>query len=91
MELWEHLKKRIKYIEISILLVTFFALLFGVICDYLVTRGVIFVIVQDISDLSLALLQIQAAVTTLTLSILALLSGNMLWSIEIVTARPNKI
>lgn len=43
----------------------------------LVEHGIIFHIVEDLNDVSLTLLQIQAAVTTLTLTIIDLLSGNV--------------
>lgn len=74
---WKDRRKRSITIEIIVIAIAIVILLIGCVCDVLVERGIIFHIVEDLNDVSLTLLQIQAAVTTLTLTIIALLSGNI--------------
>ncbi|WP_044936633.1 hypothetical protein [Pseudobutyrivibrio sp. LB2011] len=70
-------KRRKKVVIVESIIIVFVSILFvvGIVCDYLVSRGIVFHIVTDFNDISLVLLQIQATITTITLSIIALLSG----------------
>ena len=49
----------------------------GIIADIAVANGIVWHIIDDISSFSLTLLQIQASVGTLTIALVALISGNI--------------
>lgn len=74
---WVDNRKRIKCIEFSIIILAILSTFFGIICDFLVSKGNVIIRVAELSVFSLTLLQIQATITTLTLTIIALLSGNI--------------
>ena len=74
---WKEKRKRILLSEVGVIIAITIIILIGVVCDCLVKRGIVFHYVVDLNDASLTLLQIQAALTTLTLTIIALLSGNI--------------
>ena len=77
MDNWKQSQKRIKHLEVIAIAVAIVTLFFGGICDVLVRKGIIFIVVENIEGVSLTLLQIQGTITTLTLMIIALLSGNV--------------
>ncbi len=72
---WRERRKKILGCEMAVLLLAFIFTIIGVICDWKVQEGVVFHVVNDINGLSLVLLQIQATITIVTLTIIALLSG----------------
>ena len=74
---WDLYRKKIQYKEILVIIFAVLMAVSGVIFDFLVARGCIFLEVNDLNEVSLVLLQIQATITTLTLTIIALLSGNI--------------
>lgn len=74
---WEEYRKIIKSKEIAVIVFAVLTMIFGIICDCLVSRGYVFLEVDKLNEASLTLLQIQASITTLTLTIIALLSGNI--------------
>lgn len=74
---WDSYRKKIQYKEILVIIFAVLMAVSGVIFDLLVARGSIFLEVNDFNEVSLVLLQIQATITTLTLTIIALLSGNI--------------
>ena len=74
---WETHRKGIKKKEFIVIFSSFFIMFFGFVCDLLVLKGCNFFVVRDINNVSLVSLQIQATITTLTLTIIALLSGNI--------------
>lgn len=74
---WKDNVRNTKFKEEVIIAVLGIALLFGVISDYLVSTGCVLIEVIDITDVSLVFLQIQATVTTLIITIIALLSGSI--------------
>lgn len=74
---WNACKSKTKIVEISAIVIIIGIVMAGVVSDCLVSKGVVFVYVNDINNLSLTLLQIQAAITTLTITIVALLSGSI--------------
>ena len=49
----------------------------GVIADIKVANGFVFHYIEDINSFSLTLLQIQASIATLTIALVALISGNI--------------
>lgn len=51
--------------------------IFGIIFDVLVSKGIVFHEVDSLIDYSMVLLQIQASIGTLTIAIIALISGNI--------------
>lgn len=74
---WEVLQKKQKRYEIvcGVLLFIFFVL--GLIGDVLNHSGNAYIHVNDLNSVSLAILQIQATVATLTIAILSLLGGRI--------------
>lgn len=74
---WNAYKRKARTVEISAIIMIILIIVEGIISDCLVSKGVVFVYVNNINDLSLTLLQIQAAITTLTITIIALLSGSI--------------
>ena len=74
---WNTCKRKTRAVEISAIIMIISIIVEGIISDCLVSKGVVFVYVNNINGLSLTLLQIQAAITTLTITIIALLSGSI--------------
>lgn len=74
---WNDHRKRTKRNECLICFLIFVLVLIGSACDYLVGKGTAFHYVENLADFSLTILQIQATITTLTISIIALLSGSI--------------
>ena len=74
---WNACKRKARTVEISAIIMIISIIVEGIISDCLVSKGVVFVYVNNINGLSLTLLQIQAAITTLTITIIALLSGSI--------------
>ncbi len=72
---WIDYQESVKNNEIAVLAISAVLLFIGVLCELLVSNGVIFVEVDNLSGISLTLLQIQATILTLTITIIALLSG----------------
>lgn len=52
-------------------------IILGIIFDGLVSKGIVFYEVESLIDYSMVLLQIQASIGTLTIAIIALISGNI--------------
>lgn len=75
MDNWEHVQKKIEISEIAVAIIVVATLIFGVVCDVLVKCGIVFVVVHNLDSVSLTLLQIQGAITTLTLMIITIMSG----------------
>ena len=63
------------YIEGIVITACVICLILGIIFDIQVHFGIVIHYVENLEDYSLTLLQIQAAVSTLTLSIIALITG----------------
>ena len=74
---WDKERKRIVFLEFIALAIMAGIILFGGVCDICVSKGIVLLEVDNISDISLTLLQIQATVTTLSITIITLLSGNI--------------
>ena len=74
---WKTCRSKTRKIENSVIAMIVVIFIAGAIFDYFVSKGIVFVYVNDINSLSLTLLQIQAAITTLTITIVALLSGSI--------------
>lgn len=74
---WKTCRSKTRKIENSVIAMIVAIFIAGAIFDYFVSKGIVFVYVNDIDSLSLTLLQIQAAITTLTITIVALLSGSI--------------
>ena len=74
---WKTCRSKTRKIENSVIAMIVAIFIAGAIFDYFVSKGIVFVCVNDINSLSLTLLQIQAAITTLTITIVALLSGSI--------------
>ncbi len=74
---WKTCRSKTRKIENSVIAMIVAIFIAGAIFDYFVSKGIVFVYVNDINSLSLTLLQIQAAITTLTITIVALLSGSI--------------
>lgn len=74
---WINQRKKIRNTEITVIMVSLIIILFGFMCEYLVSKGCVFLVVPNLNDVSLVLLQIQATIMTLTLTVIALLSGNI--------------
>ncbi|WP_407400402.1 hypothetical protein [Anaerovibrio sp.] len=72
---WIDYQESVKNNEIAVLAISTVLLFIGVLCELLVSNGVIFIEVDNLSGISLTLLQIQATILTLTITIIALLSG----------------
>ena len=77
MEKWIKRRKEISRVETAAIVVAILLLLIGGVCDVAVKMGYILIHVKGFEDVSLAVLQMQASITVLTLSIIALLSGNI--------------
>lgn len=77
LEKWIKRRKEISSVEIVAIVVAILLLLIGGVCDVVVKMGYILIHVKGFEDVSLAVLQMQASITVLTLSIIALLSGNI--------------
>ena len=77
LEKWIKRRKEISSVEIVAIVVAILLLLIGGVCDVAVKMGYILIHVKAFEDVSLAVLQMQASITVLTLSIIALLSGNI--------------
>ncbi len=74
---WNKQRQIIMKQEISIIVISILLIAFGFFAEWQVAHGIIFLVVRDLSSMSLTLLQIQASITTLTLAIIALLSGTI--------------
>lgn len=78
--MWNNYRDKQKRIEICVVVLSTVFTCFGGLCDYFVSKGIIFIEVANLSSVSLNLLQIQAAIITLTITIIALLSGTISYS-----------
>lgn len=74
---WEKNRKKIVDQERAIIGVSSMVVLFGMIIDILNVNDISIFLTNDCVDFSLTLLQILATITTLTLSVIALLSGTI--------------
>ena len=74
---WEKARRNYKLLEIICIIIGVACVFMGAICDILVANDIVFWVVDSLSDFSLALLQIQATIGTLTIAIIALISGNI--------------
>ena len=74
---WKDNVSNTKVKEEVIIAVLGIILLVGVISDYLVSTGCVLIEVKDLTNASLVFLQIQATITTLIITIIALLSGSI--------------
>lgn len=72
---WIDYRESVKNDEITVLAISAVLFFIGVLCESLASNGIIFVEVDNLSGISLTLLQIQATIMTLTITIIALLSG----------------
>ena len=72
---WIDYRKSVKNDEITVLAITAVLFFIGVLCESLASNGINFAEVDNLSGISLTLLQIQATIMTLTITIIALLSG----------------
>jgi len=77
MSTWIKIKNKHRKIEILGLILMIICTAVGIIFDYTVICGLIFHEVKDINTFSLTLLQIQATISTLTIALVALMSGNI--------------
>lgn len=73
--IWIDYRKSVKNNEIAVLAISAVLFFLGVLCDLLASNGINFAEVDNLSGISLTLLQIQATIITLTITIIALLSG----------------
>lgn len=77
MEEWKRLRKKQIFIEsigISLILIIIFA---TAVADFMVSKGFVWHTINDIDSFSSILLQIQASMGTLTIALVALISGNI--------------
>ena len=74
---WEKARRNYKLLEVICIIIGVACVFMGAICDILVANDIVFWVVDSLSDFSLALLQIQATIGTLTIAIIALISGNI--------------
>lgn len=68
-------KEKLQIIEIIAVILVAIIFIIGIVFDALVYNGYTFWIVPDLREFSMAVLQIQAGVSTLSVAILALISG----------------
>lgn len=75
MNSWKEYLKKSKKKEMSLIKIALILIFLGIIADYYVKNNHVIFVIEDIEAISLTLLQIQSGISTLTLSIIALLSG----------------
>jgi hypothetical protein len=74
---WEKTRNNYIIIEKVAIILGCGCFFLGVLFDVLVSKGIVFHWVEDLSGYSSVLLQIQATMSTLTIAIIALISGNV--------------
>ena len=77
MSQWEKARSDYKRLEAICIGIGIMCIIIGITCDILVANDIVFWVVDSLPDFSLALLQIQATIGTLTIAIIALISGNI--------------
>lgn len=77
MSQWEKARSNYKRLEAICIGIGIMCIIIGIACDILVANDIVFWVVDSLPDFSLALLQIQATIGTLTIAIIALISGNI--------------
>lgn len=77
MNSWIKAREKCNFIEYVGVIAMVICIAVGMLCDMQVEKGNIYHFVEDINTFSLTLLQIQASVGTLTIAIVALISGNI--------------
>ena len=75
MSQWEKARSNYKRLEAICIGIGIMCIIIGIACDILVANDIVFWVVDSLPDFSLALLQIQATIGTLTIAIIALISG----------------
>ncbi len=77
MSQWEKARSNYKRLEAICIGIGIMCIIIGIACDILVANDIVFWVVDSLPDFSLVLLQIQATIGTLTIAIIALISGNI--------------
>lgn len=74
---WNYLRKKYRIMEYIAIAVITICVVVGIISDICVSNGHVWHGIKDIDAFSLTLLQIQAGISTLTIALVALISGNI--------------
>jgi len=74
---WQKSRKSYIVTEILCIVACVVCVVVGIVCDICVSKGIVWHWVESLNEYSMVLLQIQASVGTLTIAIIALISGNI--------------
>ncbi len=74
---WEYIRRKDIVKELLCVMAIVFTFAVGALCEFFVERGTVIWTVVNYGDVSLAAIQIQATVMSLTVAIIALISGQM--------------
>lgn len=76
-EKWIHLRTKYRIMEYIGIIAIIVCVIVGIVSDIFVSKGNVWHIIEDINSFSLTLLQIQASISTLTIALVALISGSI--------------